>query len=251
MRLAGKVAVVTGGSSGIGRAGCLRFAREGAKVAVCDINDRGGQEAVALIIQAGGEARYWHCDVSRTDEVQALMRGVRDSFGAVHVLFNNAAYLTDLKTVTDTSEDEWDRAIGTTLTGVFLCSKYAIPHIVAAGGGSIISTASVGGLVTFKAHAAYCTAKAGVIMLMKTIAADYGEKGVRANAIAPGAIDTPVNERYKSDPEAMKRLLGMSLVGRALGDPDEVASAAVFLASDESRFVTGTVLTVDGGWTAM
>lgn len=250
MRLAGKVAIVTGAASGIGRAGSLMFAREGARVAVTDINDAAGEKVAEEIRQAGGEAHYWHCDVSNSDEVQAMVGGVREHFGKINVLFNNAAYFRDFKPVTDMEEDAWDRAIGTTLGGVFLTCKYTIPHLIGAGGGSIVSTASVGGLVVFESNAAYCTAKAGVIMLMKSVAADYGEQGVRANAIAPGAIDTPFNEQYAADSAVARRWMEKSMLGRPLGDPGEVAAAAVFLASDESSFVTGTVLPVDAGWTA-
>ena len=249
-RLAGRVAVVTGGASGIGRASCLAFAHEGAAVGVGDIDDRGGQETVELILHEGGRAHFWHCDVSRAAEVQSLMRGVMDRFGAIDILHNNAAYLRDFKPVAETSEDEWDRAMAVTLKGVFLCCKYAIGHMLEGGGGSILSTASVGGLVTFRGYAAYCAAKAGVIMLMKSIAADYGAKGIRANAIAPGAIDTPITRPHLEDGEALKTWNSMSLLGRPLGTPEEVAAAAVFLARDESSFVTGSVLTVDGGWTA-
>ncbi len=250
MRLTGKVAIITGAASGIGRASSLMFAREGARVAVTDINDAAGERTAEEIRQAGGEARYWHCDVSNSEEVQAMIGGVQEHFGQINVLFNNAAYLRDFKIVTEMAEDEWDRAIGTTLGGVYLTCKYAVPHLIEAGGGAIVSTASVGGIVAFKSNAAYCAAKAGVIMLMKTIAADYGGQGIRANAIAPGAIDTAVNEQYEDDPEVLRLWERMSLVGRPLGDPDEVAAAAVFLASDESSFVTATVLAVDGGWTA-
>jgi NAD(P)-dependent dehydrogenase (short-subunit alcohol dehydrogenase family) len=250
MRLAGKVAIITGAASGIGRAGGLMFAREGARVAVTDINDEAGERTAEEIRQAGGEARYWHCDVSNSEDVQTMIGAVREQFGQIDVLFNNAAYFQDFSAITEMEEDAWDRSIGTTLGGVYLTCKYTIPHLIEAGGGSIISTASVGGMVVFKGNAAYCTAKAGVIMLMKSVATDYGKQGIRANSIAPGAIDTQVNEQYADDPEILRLWEEKSLVGRPLGDPDEVAAAAVFLASDESSFVTATVLAVDGGWTA-
>lgn len=250
MRLAGKVAIVTGAASGIGRAGSQMFAREGSMVAVTDINDEAGENTVKEIKAAGGNAHYWHCDVSNSTEVQRVVKQVQEHFGHINVLFNNAAYFRDFKPVTEMSEDAWDRAIGTTLGGVYLTCKHTIPHLLEAGGGSIISTASVGGLVVFESNAAYCTAKAGVIMLMKSIAADYGRKGIRANAIAPGAIDTPINEQYSADSDVARRWTEKSLLGRPLGRPSEVASAAVFLASDESSFITGTVLPVDAGWTA-
>jgi NAD(P)-dependent dehydrogenase (short-subunit alcohol dehydrogenase family) len=250
MRLAEKVAIITGAASGIGRASSIMFAREGARVAVTDIDDAAGEEAVEEIRRAGGEADYWHCDVSNSEDVQAMIQGVREHFGQINVLFNNAAFLSEFSSVTETTEESWNRAIGTTLGGPFLCCKYAIPHLIEAGGGSIVSTASVGGLVVFRDNSAYCTAKAGVIMLMKSVAADYGGQGIRANAIAPGAIDSIVNSQYAADSDVVRIWSQKSLVGRPLGDPDEIAAAAVFLASDESSFVTGTVLPVDGGWTA-
>ena len=250
MRLEGKVAIITGAAAGIGRAASVMFAREGATVAVTDINDPAGQATVEEINSAGGKARYWHCDVSRGNEVKSMIQDVRERFGSIDVLFNNAAYLKGFGSATETDDALWDIAIRTSLTGAFLCSKYSIPHMVEAGGGSIISTASVGGVVTFKGNAPYCTAKAGLIMLMKSIAADYGHQGIRANSIAPGAIDTQINDQYKDDLEVQANWERKSLIGRPLGRPEEVAAAAVFLASDESSFVTAAVLPVDGGWLA-
>ena len=176
--------------------------------------------------------------------------GVRERFGSITVLFNNAAYLKESAAVADADDAVWDLAIRTSLTGAFFYSKYSIPHIVEAGSGSIISTASVGGIVTLKGSAPYCTAKAGVIMLMKSIAADYGHQGIRANAIAPGAIDTSKHDQYKDDSEVRANWKRKSLLGRPLGRPDELAAAAMFLASDESSVVTGYVLPVDDGWLA-
>ncbi len=250
MRLKGKVSIVTGAASGIGRACSLEFAQQGSNVAVVDINDSAGLETVAAVEAAGGDALYLHCDVSDADEVRGMIRAVADRHGRIDVLLNNAAYLRGFSSVTESDDDEWDRAIRTTLTGVYLCSKYALPRIIESGGGSIISMASVGGIVAFKDNAAYCAAKAGVIMLMKSIAADYGSRGVRANAIAPGAIDTPLNDRYRDDADVQAMWARKSLVGRPLAAPSEVAAAAVFLASDEASFVTGATLPVDGGWTA-
>ena len=215
MRLSGNVTIITGAASGIGRATSLMFAREGATVAVTDINDSAGQETVESIDAAGGDASYWPCDVSKADDVRSMTQGVCEGFGSITVLFNNAACLKKSAAVTDTDDAVWDLAIRTSLTGAFLYSKYPILHIVEAGGGSIISTASVGGIVTFKGSAPYCTAKAGVVMLMKSIAADYGHQGIRANAIAPGAIDTPINDQYKDDFRGAGRLETEIAAGQA------------------------------------
>lgn len=254
MLLANKAAIVTGAASGIGRASAVRFAREGASVAVADINDAGGRETVDLIRQAGGEAIHQHCDVSQTDQVQDLVRETCERFGGLHVLLNNAAYMDidGRAPITETSEAAWDRSLSVTLTGAYLCSKYAIPHMIEEGGGSIVSIASVGGLVAFDSQAAYCSAKAGLVMLMKSIARDYGQLGIRANAVAPGAVNTPVMEAdRRRDPDGWFEVLrGMSLLDRIYCEPEEIAAAAMFLASDEAAFVTGGVLTVDGGWTA-
>ncbi len=251
-RLTGKAAIVTGAASGIGRASAIRFAREGAKVVIADINEAGGDESADAIRQEGGEASFIHCDVSDTKDVQALVDETLATHGRIDILFANAAYLDELFGVAETSEDVWDRHIGVTLTGVYLCCRYVIPHMIEAGAGSILATSSVGGSVAFDRQAAYCTAKAGVEMLMKTIARDYGRAGIRANAIAPGAVYTPVMEDVKRrNPDGWDQVLrDMSLLERLWAEPKDIAAAAAYLVSDEAAFVTGTVLTVDGGWTA-
>ena len=250
-RLAGKIAIVTGAASGIGRASAIRFAREGATVVIADINESGGERSADLIRQEGGAASFIHCDVSDSKNVQALVDDTVATHGRIDILFANAAYLDELFAIADTSEDVWDRHIGVTLTGVYLCCRYVIPHMTQAGAGSILATSSVGGSVAFDRQAAYCTAKAGVEMLMKTIARDYGRAGIRANAIAPGAVYTPVMEDVKRrNPDGWDQVLrDMSLLERLWAEPEDIAAAA-YLVSDEAAFVTGTVLTVDGGWTA-
>jgi NAD(P)-dependent dehydrogenase (short-subunit alcohol dehydrogenase family) len=247
MRLKNKVAIVTGAASGIGRAIAQVFAQEGAKVLVADINDEGGQETIKLIQQRDGKALFLHADVSVSTDVKAMVEGAIHSFGGLHILVNNAAYLKDFKPAVDTTEAEWDLSIDVTLKSVFLCSKQAIPEMIKAGGGSIINIASVGGLVGFASYAAYCSAKGGVIQLTKSLAIDYGRHNIRVNAICPGPIDTPTT------PEAQDEKLhqwqrDMTVLGRT-ACPEEVAYPALFLASDESSFVTGSNLVVDGGWT--
>lgn len=247
MRLKDRVAIVTGAASGIGRAIAQVFAQEGAQVVLADINDEGGRETVKLIEDRGGKALFLHCDVSASEEVKRMVEDAIRSFGKINILVNNAAYLKDFKAAVDTSEEEWDLSIDVTLKSVFLCSKSVIPEMIKAGGGSIINIASIGGLVGFASYAAYCSAKGGVIQLTKSLAIDYGHHNIRVNAICPGPIDTPTT------PEAQDEKLhqwqrDMTVLGRT-ASPEEVAYPALFLASDESSFVTGSNLVVDGGWT--
>jgi NAD(P)-dependent dehydrogenase (short-subunit alcohol dehydrogenase family) len=247
MRLKDKVAIVTGAASGIGQAIAQVFAKEGAKVVVNDINDKGGEATVKSITDCGGEALFVHADVSNSGEVRNMVKVTLEQFGGINVLVNNAAYLINFNPVLETPEDEWDIAIDVTLKGVFLCSKYALPEMIKAGGGSIINIASVGGMVGFADYSAYCSAKGGVIQLTKSMAIDYGRKNIRVNAICPGPIDTPTT------PEAQDEKLhqwqrDMTVLGRT-ATPEEVAWPAVFLACDESSFVSGSNLVVDGGWT--
>jgi NAD(P)-dependent dehydrogenase (short-subunit alcohol dehydrogenase family) len=248
MRLRDRVTLVIGGASGIGRAGAVAFAAEGAAVVVGDIDAAGAERTAAEIRAAGGQAAAATCDIANPADVEQTVHRALAAYGCIDVLFNTAAYLRDFKPVTETSLEEWRRGIDVTLTGTFLVCKAVLPHMVERRRGSIINTASVGGLVGFASYAAYCAAKGGVVMLTKSIAIDYGAHGIRCNALAPGAVDTPVLAEAKDNPDHRRLLLDMSVLGR-WGQPEELASAAVFLASDDSSFVTGTTLLVDGGWT--
>lgn len=246
MRFDDKVVVVTGGASGIGRAGAVVFAREGARVVVADIDAEGGAETVETIRSTIGESAYFQrCDVSDANDVQQLMDCTVTRCGGLDILFANAAHMGDFYPVGETSEESWDRSIGVTLKGTFLCAKYAIPHLIRRGNGSIIATASVGGFVAFDGMAAYCAAKGGVIMLVKSIARDYGASGIRANAIAPGRMRP--RSGANPPPSATPH---MSLLERPWAEPEEIAATAAFLASDDAAFITGEVIVVDGGWTA-
>jgi len=249
MRLANKVALVTGAASGIGRAIAVRLAQEGAQVTVVDLNAAGGEETVAQIRATGGEALFVHADVADEADVQRAIDATVETFGGLHVLVNNAAWMAGFQTATETSVEEWDRALAVDLKGPFLFCKYALPHLVAAGGGAVVNIASVGGLVGFAGYAAYCSAKGGLIQLTRSVAIDYGPQGVRANAICPGYIDTPGVAEATADQEALRPVLANYTVLGRLGRPEEVAAAALFLASDEASYVTGTTLCVDGGWT--
>ncbi|SHL06343.1 NAD(P)-dependent dehydrogenase, short-chain alcohol dehydrogenase family [Pseudonocardia thermophila] len=246
-RFVGKSVIVTGAASGIGRETARRFAREGARVTVADIDERGGAETVALIEAEGGTARFAATDVTDPDAVQAMVDGAVAAYGRLHVLHNNAYWAPLGRSVVDTSMQEWDRAIATTLTSVFLGCKAAIPHMVEAGGGTIVNTASTSGLAATPTFAAYIAAKGGVVALTRSVAFDFGRQGIRCNAVAPGLIKgTAATEPVFADPERLAFLNSKLVMGRP-GEPTDIANAVLFLASDESAFMTGQTMVVDGG----
>ena len=250
-RLEGKVAVVTGAGSGIGRAIAHRFAQEGASVVIAEVNRDAGASAASEIRAEGGSALFVPTDVSRAADVEAMVRRTVAEFGRLDVLVNNAA-IQILGRLADTSEEDWDRLQSVNLKGVFLCSKYAIPEMVRTGGGSIVNLASVLGLVGDPDLAAYCAAKGGVLALTKAAALAYGPAGIRVNAICPGDVDTPMVRDYFNkdpDPEALRRRISSEYALRRIAEPREIAEAALFLASDASSFVTATALVIDGGYT--
>lgn len=252
MRLAGKVAIVTGSGSGIGAATARLFAREGARVVVADWNRDGGTATAEAIRGDGGEALFCHTDVSRTDQVQSLIAATTETYGALHILFNNAA-VQILGRLADTAEDDWDRIHSVNLKGVFLCCKYAIPAMIRSGGGSIINMASVLAVVGDPDLAAYCAAKGGVVALTKAAALAYGPEGIRCNCISPGDVNTPmVKEYFEKDPnpERLRKEIASKYALRRIAEPQEVAQTALFLASEASSFMTGSMLLVDGGLTS-
>ncbi|MFC4054168.1 SDR family NAD(P)-dependent oxidoreductase [Actinomadura syzygii] len=238
--------IVTGAASGIGRETAVRFAREGALVTVADIDEEGARQTVEAITADGGVARACRTDVTDPDAVQAMVDGAAEAYGGLHVLHNNAYWAPLGRTVADTTLPEWDRTIDTTLKSVFLGCKYAIPHMVAAGGGVIVNTASTAGLVATPSFAAYMAAKGGVIALTRSIAFDYGKEGIRCNAVAPGLTRTPATDPVFRDQERLDFLTDRLLLGYA-GEPKDIAEAALYLAGDESRFMTGQTIVVDGG----
>jgi NAD(P)-dependent dehydrogenase (short-subunit alcohol dehydrogenase family) len=242
-----KVAAVTGGSAGIGRATALAFARAGARVVVSDVADAGGEETVQLIRDAGGEAVYVHADVSKAGEVGAMIGRTLEAFDRLDYAFNNAGIEGQPAPTTDCSEENWDRVVDINLKGVWLCMKQEIPVMLRQGGGAIVNCSSVAGLVGTAGFPAYTASKHGVIGLTKTAALEYATQGIRVNAVCPAAIETEMIARVTHrDPEAEAQLTAIHPVGR-MGTADEVADAVLWLCSDGAGFVTGHALAVDGG----
>lgn len=251
MSLVGKVALVTGAGSGIGRAIAQLFAKEGARVVVLDCDEVAGLNTVDAIVNAGGAAISCHGDVAKSEDVQRAVARTLERYGRLSVLVNNAAVQVLAKLV-ETSEEVWDRIQDVNLKGVFLGCKYAIPAMLKSGGGSIVNIASVLGLVGDPDLAAYCAAKGGVIALTKVAALTYGPQGVRVNCICPGDVETPLVQSYfdkDPDPARLRAEVSSRYALRRIATPDEIANAALFLASDASSFVTGSTLVVDGALT--
>jgi NAD(P)-dependent dehydrogenase (short-subunit alcohol dehydrogenase family) len=252
MRLQDKVAVITGAGSGIGRRTAERFASEGARVVVADVNVSGGDETVAKIRQSGGDAIFVEANVTQSESVKALMDRAASWGGRLNILFNNAGIgpPTDARAV-DLPEDEWDRILGVNLRGVYICSKYGIPRIIESGGGSVINSASIAGLRANSTipSTGYTVSKTWVIGLTRQIAVDYAKFQVRANAICPGPIDTPILDPFMTDAFIKNRFSKGVPLGR-MGTPDDIANLVLFLASDESSWMTGSIITIDGGITA-
>jgi meso-butanediol dehydrogenase / (S,S)-butanediol dehydrogenase / diacetyl reductase len=251
-RLSGKMAFITGGGTGIGRACALLFAREGAKVAVAGRRraplDRVAQE----IIAEGHEALAMECDVTRKSSVEGALRGVVERFGGLNVIVNNAGTM-HVGSAEETSEDDWNRVMATNLTGTFLVSRAAVPALRRAGGGTIVNIGSYLGLVGLKQRAAYCASKGGVTMLTKAMALDHAAEKIRVNCICPALVETEMAlsaMQRMPDPAAYRKQRESQIpLGRA-GTPEEVAQLAVFLASDESAWMTGNAIALDGGTTA-
>lgn len=251
MRLEKKVAIITGAGSGIGREAALIFAREGASVVIGDVNEAAGRETADRIQATGGRATFHRTDVSSAAEVDALVNAAEERFGRLDVMFNNAGIFPDDDgSVTNTSEETWDLVMRVNLKGVFLGCKYAIPAMQRAGGGSIVNVASFVALVgAATPQIAYTASKGGVLSMTREIAVEFARQNIRANALCPGPVDTPLLQSILSDPAKRQRRMVHIPAGRpALAV--EIANAALFLASDESSYVNGATFTVDGGLTA-
>jgi len=252
MRLEGKVALITGGTSGIGSATAIRFAREGAAVAITGRNRERGEDVVRDITAAGGDALFVQADVRFADQCRNAVDRTLERFGKIDVLFNNAGVFHP-KTIPECTEEEWDETIDSSLKGAFLMSKYVLPSMIAQGSGSIIHTSSGWGILGGDGAASYCAAKGGLVIMAKAMAIDHGKDGIRVNCVCPGDVMTPMLQD-----DAAKR--GMTWDDYAAGAADrplgrigtveEIANAVLFLASDESSFITGEALVVDGGGVA-
>ena len=246
----GRVALVTGGSSGIGRASALAFAKEGAQVMVSDIMAEAGQETAELITKAGGTASFTRANVSKASDVATLIATCVETYGRLDCAHNNAGIEGPGSPTVDYDEDSWDRVIAINLTGVWLCMKYQIPEMLKHGDGAIVNTSSAAGLLGFRGGSAYVASKHGVVGLTKTAALEYAKAGVRVNAVCPGAIDTPMMGRITGHkPHRAERMASSEPIGR-MGSPEEIAEAVVWLCSDAASFVTGHAMSVDGGLVA-
>jgi NAD(P)-dependent dehydrogenase (short-subunit alcohol dehydrogenase family) len=249
--LTGKVTLVTGAASGIGRAASIAFAREGAKVLVADMTEDGGRETVELVQKAGGEAAFFKCDVARAADVEALIAAAVKTFGRLDGAFNNAGVAGKIARTADDTEENFDRIMAVNLRGVWLCMKYEILQMVKQGhGGAIVNTASAAGLVGSHGMPAYAASKHGVIGLTKTAALEYARTGIRVNAVCPGVIDTAmVAGMVSTHPRLKDKLVSVEPIAR-MGKPSEIAEAVTWLLSDAASFVTGASMPVDGGMIA-
>ena len=250
MELRSKVAIVTGGTSGIGRDAAVLFAKAGAKVVVAGRREVEGKETIDLIRTAGGEGLFVKTDVSRAADVRALVQKTVENFGRLDIAFNNAGIEGSWSPIAEQSEEDWDSTIDINLKGVWLCLKYEIQQMLKQdGGGAIVNMASVAGFIGSAGAATYCASKHGVMALTKSAALETARSGIRVNVVCPAVIETPMGERLWGAPEAKKFALGLHPIGR-FGRPEEIAAAVVWMCSDGASFMTGQSLVLDGGFLA-
>jgi len=253
MRIKNKIAVITGAGSGQGRAAAVLFAKEGASIVACDWKPEAGDETVQQVKSDGGKAIFVRTDVSNSRDVQNLINTAISTFGRIDILYNNAGVgfssPLSMSDVLNTPEEDWDRVIAINLKSMYLTAKFAIPEMIKGGGGSIVNTASIAAMIGSEAAHAYTAAKGGMVALSRALAVEFGPKNIRSNCICPGAIDTPMIAPVV-DPLKKAGQPFMNSPIRRLGTPDDIAYCALYLASDESSFVTGATFIVDGGYTA-
>lgn len=255
MRLKGETAIITGAGSGQGRASALLFAEQGAKVVIAEWNEEAGKKVAKEITDAGNEAMFFKTDISNEENVQQLVSAVQDKYGSIDILFNNAGIgfssrsKYTMASILETPLDDWNSILGINLNGTFLMSKYVIPVMIQQGKGSVINNSSLNGIIGVTGADAYTASKGGVVALTRVMAADYGKHNIRVNCICPGAINTPMISEVLDVPEIAKNYETGPL-GR-VGEPEEIAGAALFLASDDASYVTGVILPVDGGWSTV
>jgi len=252
MRLKDKVSIITGAGAGIGQAVAILFAREGARVVVADLDQKAGKETFNQIKQAGGDGLFIKTNVVNVNDVKKMVQMTIKYYGRIDILVNNAGIYAK-GDVVNTSEENWNRIIDVNLKGVYLCSKHTIPEMIKSGGGSIVNVASEAGLVGIKNQVAYNVSKAAVIMLTKSMAVDFADKGIRVNNVCPGTTETPLVRaaiQKEKDPKKARRALEECRPVNRLGKPEEIASAVLFMASDEPGYATGSSLVIDGGYTA-
>lgn len=252
MRLKDKVAIITGAGAGIGYATALLFAKEGAKVVVADLDPKAGKETLNRIKKDGGSGLFIKANVAKVNDVRKMVEETLKHYGKIDILVNNAGIYTKGDVVT-TSEENWDRILDVNLRGIYLCSKYTIPEMIKKGGGSIVNVASEAGLVGIKNQVVYNVSKAAVIMLTKSTAIDFADKGIRVNNVCPGTTETPLVRaaiQKEKDPKKARKALEECRPANRLGRPEEIASAILYMASDEPGYATGSSLVIDGGYTA-
>jgi NAD(P)-dependent dehydrogenase (short-subunit alcohol dehydrogenase family) len=247
---AGRVAFVTGAANGIGRAAALAFASKGASVVAADLAEQANQETARMIEKAGGRALAVKCDVSRDNDVSAVLEKAVATFGRLDFAFNNAGVEQPITPAADITQEEWNRIVDINLRGVFLCMKHEIPLMLKQGGGAIVNTSSGAGVKGIAGQAAYCAAKVGIVGLSKAAALDYAKSNIRVNAVCPGIINTPMMDRFSGGTaEGRERVIAQEPIGR-MGKPEEIAAAVVWLCSDAAAFVIGHAMVIDGGQTA-
>ncbi|HEV2378965.1 MAG TPA: glucose 1-dehydrogenase [Terriglobia bacterium] len=252
MKLQGRVAIITGSASGVGRAGAILFAKEGARVVLADINEQGGQETEKVIRETGGMASFVSTDVSKPPQVESMVKVAIERYQRLNILWNNAG-ATKLCNEEDRPvhllpESVWDQMLAVTLKGMYLCSKYVLPHMMAAGRGVVINTSSTDALVGQGGYDSYTAAKGGIVSMTRSMAVYYSKFGIRVNAICPGFVHTELQDPWMNNPKSRSVIEGLHLT--RVGIPEDIAKFALYLASDDAEYVTGGVFAIDGGLTA-